>query len=500
MAWYKTGSISAANGAAVVYGAGTAWVDAGVLNAGDIITINGTLYEILSIQSNTQLTLASNYLGATAAGLGYAIMPIGLLPSALAQQVKTTLATANAALAAAVRSDVQNLTAAQQQTARNNIAALGAADVGAGRLVKSVAGGVDVVLTVVEAANQFLEFTGTLTANINVIVPASVRLYYVVNSTSGAFRLTVKTAAGSGESVASGGLAELYCDGTNVRSATTTNPTLTGLSVRGGGLEVVGGQHLCRVDQVSTSAAMSAGAVNRVIGISAPFGANAASTPNSGAKWGIALTGDGNSMAAIGGLKSAGIYAVSEDGSAGYNRAVGLAFHVSAFDAVEAEVFRIRGNGNVLVGTVAENGSDKLQVAGSAYVRDGLSPTYTHVVRGDLSANAWTSLFQGNVMPSGLYLMRAEVHTSGAGGIVYDTTFAGHLYWHAGPTNTAASCEILTHFSGHALNEVVMRFRTRMTPAGSPGLTLFELHTTEMLSGLDGTGTKRIVIKFIRIG
>lgn len=219
MAWYKTGSISATNGAAVVYGAGTAWVDAGVLNAGDIITINSVLYEILSIQSNTQLTLASNYLGATAAGLSYAIMPIGLLPSALAQQVKTTLATANTALAAAVRSDVQNLTAAQQQTARNNIAALGAADVGAGRLVKSVAGGVDVVLTVAEAANQFLEFTGTLTANINVIVPASVRLYYVVNSTSGAFALTVKTAGGAGVSVVQGKTQPLYCDGGVVRVA-----------------------------------------------------------------------------------------------------------------------------------------------------------------------------------------------------------------------------------------------------------------------------------------
>ena len=136
MAWYKTGTISVTNGAAVVYGAGTAWVDAGVLNAGDIISINGVLYEILSIQSNTQLTLASNYLGVGAAGISYAIMPIGLLPSALAQQVKTTLATANAALSAAVRYDVQNLTAAQQQAARNNIAALGAADVGAGRLVR----------------------------------------------------------------------------------------------------------------------------------------------------------------------------------------------------------------------------------------------------------------------------------------------------------------------------------------------------------------------------
>jgi hypothetical protein len=41
-----------------------------------------------------------------------------------------------------------------------------------GRLSKSVAGGSDVTLTAAEARNQILEFTGTLTANINVVMPA----------------------------------------------------------------------------------------------------------------------------------------------------------------------------------------------------------------------------------------------------------------------------------------------------------------------------------------
>jgi len=371
MAWYKTGSISAANGAAVVYGAGTAWVDAGVLNAGDIITINGTLYEILSIQSNTQLTLASNYLGATAAGLGYAIMPIGLLPSALAQQVKTTLATANTALSAAVRSDVQNLTAAQQQTARNNIGALGAADVGAGRLVKSVAGGVDVVLTAAEAANQFLEFTGTLTANISVIVPAAVRLYYVVNNTSGAFSLTVKTAGGSGASVASGGLAELYCDGTNVRSASATNLTLKGLIVD---------------DSLCMGAPSSNGArINLSAGVDAQHIRIADGNHNGSLQtynYPVAsyyarrdgyVRGEDNPPLAVRGA-TASIVFTDRPGTEAYQencRSSDIQLWTArnnggtGLDANPQAQMTVRAEGRVLIGTTTDNGADRLQVAGS---------------------------------------------------------------------------------------------------------------------------------------
>ncbi len=219
MSWYKTGTITVTNGSPTITGAGTSWVDAGTLNAGDVMSApDGNLYEIQSINSNPGITLASNYLGGSLSGQAYAIMPIGLLPSTLAQQVKSTLTTANTALASAVRFDTaaQGLTSGQQQNARTNIAALGAADVGAGRLSKSVAGGADVALTATEAANQFIELTGALTANINVTVPAAARLFMIYNATSGAYTLTVKTAAGSGIVAPQGLRVMLECDGTNV--------------------------------------------------------------------------------------------------------------------------------------------------------------------------------------------------------------------------------------------------------------------------------------------
>lgn len=87
------------------------------------------------------------------------------------------------------------------------------------RLVKSVAGSSDVTLTVTEAGNIIQSYTGVLTGSINVIVPTSVAIYFVYNNTTGAFTLTVKTAAGTGVQVTQTKKTIVYCDGTNVVDA-----------------------------------------------------------------------------------------------------------------------------------------------------------------------------------------------------------------------------------------------------------------------------------------
>lgn len=98
----------------------------------------------------------------------------------------------------------------------------------AGRLSKSVAGGSDVTLTDTEARNRILEFTGTLTGNINVIVPSKNRSYIIYNNTAGAFTLTVKTAAGTGIAVTQGNRVLLYCDSTNVVALSATGGSVAG--------------------------------------------------------------------------------------------------------------------------------------------------------------------------------------------------------------------------------------------------------------------------------
>lgn len=85
----------------------------------------------------------------------------------------------------------------------------------------NVAGGSDVTETSAQAQNIIQQLTGLLTANINVIVPATVQLYFVSNQTSGAHTVTFKASGGSGVLVPQGSNAILYCDGTNIVNAFT---------------------------------------------------------------------------------------------------------------------------------------------------------------------------------------------------------------------------------------------------------------------------------------
>jgi hypothetical protein len=77
-------------------------------------------------------------------------------------------------------------------------------------------------------------FTGTLTGNRQVVVPATVQQYWVGNSTTGAYTLEVKTSAGTGITVAQGSRAILFCDGTNVLNASTAGVSLPIAVAQGG--------------------------------------------------------------------------------------------------------------------------------------------------------------------------------------------------------------------------------------------------------------------------
>lgn len=92
-----------------------------------------------------------------------------------------------------------------------------------GALTKSVAGGVDITLSAGEVNYGIILLTGALTANINVIVPTSSMRWVIVNSTTGAFSLKVKTSAGTGVFLNQGAGDVLFCDGVNVVSATAAS-------------------------------------------------------------------------------------------------------------------------------------------------------------------------------------------------------------------------------------------------------------------------------------
>ena len=96
------------------------------------------------------------------------------------------------------------------------------------QLSQVVTGGT-LTLSAAQGANIIQEYSGALTSNQIVVVPSTVQIYSMQNTTSGSYNLTFKTAVvgGTTVNVNQNQTALLICDGTNVYSATssTSNPT-----------------------------------------------------------------------------------------------------------------------------------------------------------------------------------------------------------------------------------------------------------------------------------
>lgn len=75
MAWYGTGTVTVTNNSTTVTGSGTEWI-ANVLPGEAFRGPNGDIIEIESVNSNTSLTLARNYIGSTLSAQAYFIIPI----------------------------------------------------------------------------------------------------------------------------------------------------------------------------------------------------------------------------------------------------------------------------------------------------------------------------------------------------------------------------------------------------------------------------------------
>jgi len=71
-------------------------------------------------------------------------------------------------------------------------------------------------LTLLQSAYPIITFTGTLTANSTVNVPPQSGEWIFVNSTTGAYTLTVKTPSGTGVTLTQGQSTFIYGDGTNM--------------------------------------------------------------------------------------------------------------------------------------------------------------------------------------------------------------------------------------------------------------------------------------------
>lgn len=84
----------------------------------------------------------------------------------------------------------------------------------------------NVTLTALQAARSIIIITGTLTANLQLILPAYVKQWMIANNCTGAFTITAKTAAGSGIVISTLSSVQVYGDGTNINGASASSSIL----------------------------------------------------------------------------------------------------------------------------------------------------------------------------------------------------------------------------------------------------------------------------------
>ena len=85
--------------------------------------------------------------------------------------------------------------------------------------------------------DQVIRLTGTITSNVNVVIPDGVEKTYIVeNATSGAFTVTFKTSSGTGAtwSTTDKGYKIIYSDGTNVVDVTADLGNITAGNITAG--------------------------------------------------------------------------------------------------------------------------------------------------------------------------------------------------------------------------------------------------------------------------
>jgi len=89
-------------------------------------------------------------------------------------------------------------------------------------------------LTASEASNVIQKYTGALTGNVTIVVPATVQVYYIVNETTNAYTVTISTGSGATAVLTTGTQATLVCDSVNLYNANTILAGSSNISLNNG--------------------------------------------------------------------------------------------------------------------------------------------------------------------------------------------------------------------------------------------------------------------------
>lgn len=238
-----------------------------------------------------------------------------------------------------------------------------------------------------EARQMILNVGGTLTANRNIICPATSKLYVIKNNTTGGFSVTLKTASGTGVTVTNGNTTIAYCDNTNVVDSVTalpagttvgtlpivtttgtqtlTNKTLTAPKFADGGfIADANGNEIVILDTVTS-------AVNEITVANAATGAGpSVSATGSDSNINLNLVPKGTGVVSVSGSVNVSgnqVISVTDNTNAALRvtqLGTGNAILVEDSTNPDATPFVVTADGNVGVGLT--NPSVQLQVVGTA--------------------------------------------------------------------------------------------------------------------------------------
>ena len=241
-------------------------------------------------------------------------------------------------------------------------------------------------------------FGGTIASNYDIIVPATIQQYWVTNGTTGGFDVVIKTASGTGISIAAGESAILYCDGVNVVDADTSGVAFP-ISIANGGTGATNTTN-ARTNLNAAKDGVNAD-ITRITALSDGGASGPAVTFLSESNTGIYRSGAGALSVAIGGALTATFSAT------GLNLASGDAFSIAGNSVLNATTL---GSGVVnssltSVGTltsgalgagfttvaVAQGGTGVTTSTGTGSVVLSTSPTLVTPTLGAASATSITN-------------------------------------------------------------------------------------------------------------
>ena len=199
MGQYQTGTVNLTNGSPVVTGNSTNW-STSVISVGDLFSKYGetAIYQIASIDSTSQITLTTNYVGTDSTSVYYEI---------------TTDWTPNFSLAEISAGDRDWPIHLTVGMIRKLDTLLGYRLQGIYN--KTIDSTADFTITYPNYENKILQFSGSIGSTVNIIVPLiPYRQWIVYNGNTGS--IIIKGATGSGVTIESGKRCIIYSNGTDI--------------------------------------------------------------------------------------------------------------------------------------------------------------------------------------------------------------------------------------------------------------------------------------------